>query len=200
MPTGRPIANPHDALFAATRRVLVRGGPSAVTSRAITTEAGVAKGVLHRHFSDLDAFLAAFVVERVEALDADAQTLRAATGEHTVADNLSCALASCIDLETTRTVALVTARRDLLARLSALTPPGLPLLAQTTRMLASYLTAERALGRIPAAADVDALARALVSTVYVTAAGRDDALPERECRNVVIAALPDSTARRTAPR
>ena len=49
-------------LFAAAERVLVRDGPDALTSRAVTTEAGCAKGVLHRHFADFDAFLAELVL------------------------------------------------------------------------------------------------------------------------------------------
>src|SRR5438094_126818 len=39
-------------MFAAAERILLRDGPHALTSRAVTTEAGVAKDVLHRHYSD----------------------------------------------------------------------------------------------------------------------------------------------------
>jgi AcrR family transcriptional regulator len=56
-------------------------GTTALTSRAVTTEAGFAKGVLHRHFADFDAFLAELVLVHVEQvhwrateLDACAET------------------------------------------------------------------------------------------------------------------------------
>src|ERR1700724_3650096 len=65
VPTGVAIRDPRGQLFDAAERVLLRDGPAALTSRAVTAEAGVAKGVLHRHFADFDAFLAAFVLDRV---------------------------------------------------------------------------------------------------------------------------------------
>ena len=62
MPTGVAIRDVREQLFDAAERVLLRDGPSALTSRAVTTEAGCAKGVLHRHFADFDAFLAELVL------------------------------------------------------------------------------------------------------------------------------------------
>jgi len=56
MPTGVAIRDVRAQLFDAAERVLRRDGPSGLTSRAVTAEAGVAKGVLHRHFDDFDAF------------------------------------------------------------------------------------------------------------------------------------------------
>jgi AcrR family transcriptional regulator len=47
MPTGVALRDPRQQLFDAALRVLIRGGVAALTSRAITDEAGVAKGVLH---------------------------------------------------------------------------------------------------------------------------------------------------------
>ena len=51
MPTGTAIRDAREQLFAAAERILLRDGPNALTSRAVTTEAGFAKGVLHRHFA-----------------------------------------------------------------------------------------------------------------------------------------------------
>ena len=50
-----------DQLFDAARRVLPRDGTDALTSRAVTNEASVAKGILHRHFADFNTFLASLV-------------------------------------------------------------------------------------------------------------------------------------------
>ena len=52
-----------EQLFDAAERVLL--GTRALTSRAVTEEAAVAKGVLHRHFADFDAFLFELVVDRI---------------------------------------------------------------------------------------------------------------------------------------
>jgi AcrR family transcriptional regulator len=68
----------------------------ALTSRAVTTEAGVAKGILHRHFGDFDAFLAAFVRVGIERLDGQSAELRASTGTRTVEEILVSALTDAL--------------------------------------------------------------------------------------------------------
>src|SRR2546430_12390207 len=92
VPTGVHIRDARQQLFDAAERVLLRAGPSALTSRAVTTEAGCAKGVLHRHFADFDAFLAELVLDRVARMDPQAAALREAAGTGTVAGNLTAAL------------------------------------------------------------------------------------------------------------
>ena len=64
---GRDTGGPRQ-LFAAADRVLVRDGPAGLTTRTVTAEAGVANGVLHRHFRDLDEFLASFVAGERQAV------------------------------------------------------------------------------------------------------------------------------------
>src|ERR1700729_3638146 len=80
VPTGGPVRNARDQLSHPAEGVLPRAGPRAVRSRSVTTEAGVAKGVLHRHFSDFDAFLAEFVLDRVGRMDAQAAALLGCAG------------------------------------------------------------------------------------------------------------------------
>ena len=80
MPTGVAIRDAREQLFDAAERVLLRDGPNALTSRAVTTEAGCAKGVLHRHFADFDAFLAELVADRIARLEGQAAALRAPPG------------------------------------------------------------------------------------------------------------------------
>ena len=92
MPTGVALRDARQQLFDAAERVLLRDGLSGLTSRAVTTEAGCAKGVLHRYFSDFDAFLADLVLDRTARVDGQAATLRDATGTGTVAGNLTRAL------------------------------------------------------------------------------------------------------------
>lgn len=173
MPTGIPIHDVRDQLFDAAERVLLRDGPDALTSRAVTAEAGVAKGVLHRHFPDFDAFLAALVVSHIERLDGRSSALRAAAGTESVTDNLALALADVLDPSAIGVITLVCSRHELLARLRLSTPAGIPLATEITKMIAAYLTAERGLGRIALEADVDTLAITLVGSAHLLAAGRD---------------------------
>ncbi|MBH1937355.1 TetR/AcrR family transcriptional regulator [Streptomyces sp. AV19] len=180
MPTGVAIRDPRRQLFAAAERVLLRDGPNALTSRAVTTEAGCAKGVLHRHFADFDAFLADLVRDHVARLDEQAATLRAAAGTGSVAGNLAGALTTLFESVAVAIVGLVTSRDELRARLRRATPAGVPLLTEATAVLAGYLTAERALGRIAEDADVTALAPALIGTGHLLFADRKGTPPRAE--------------------
>ncbi|WP_116210276.1 TetR/AcrR family transcriptional regulator [Streptomyces olivoreticuli] len=178
MPTGVAIRDAREQLFDAAERVLLRDGPSALTSRAVTTEAGCAKGVLHRHFADFDAFLAELVLDRIARLESRAATLRDSAGTGTVADNLADALTDLFESVAVAIVGLVTSRDDLRTRLRRTTPTGIPVLTEATAAIASYLTVERELGRIAAHADVDALAPTLVGTGHMLFADRKGTPPE----------------------
>src|SRR3954453_11954197 len=83
VPTGVALRDVREQLFAAAERVLLRDGPHALTSRAVTVEAGVAKGVLHKHFADFDAFLAELVVDRIAQLEISAAGLLGKAGAGT---------------------------------------------------------------------------------------------------------------------
>lgn len=107
MPTGVHIHNARGQLFEAAERVLLRDGPDALTSRAVTDEANCAKGVLHRHFTDFDAFLAELVLDRVRGIEDRTTTLRAAAGTASVVDNLSDALQDLFGPVTVAIVALI---------------------------------------------------------------------------------------------
>src|SRR4051794_6501417 len=97
MPTGVALRDVRQQLFDAAERVLLRDGANGLTSRAVTEEAGVAKGVLHRHFDDFDAFLVDLVRERIARLDGQAAGLRDSAGTGTVAGNLTVALVDLFD-------------------------------------------------------------------------------------------------------
>ncbi|MEE4597925.1 TetR family transcriptional regulator [Streptomyces sp. DSM 41524] len=178
MPTGVAMRDVREQLFQAAERVLLRDGPSALTSRAVTTEAGCAKGVLHRHFADFDAFLAELVRDRIARLDQQSADLRDAAGTGTVADHLADALTTLFESVAVALVSLVTSRDELRARLRETTPIGIPLLTEATAMLASYLTAERDRGRIAADADIDALAPTVIGAGHLLFADREAAPPD----------------------
>jgi len=167
-----------EQLFDAAERVLVRDGPNALTSRAVTAEAGVAKGVLHRHFEDFEGFLAELVKDRNAALATQAAALRDAVGSASVADNLTDALIALFGPLTVAIVALVISRDGLRARLRKAGFRRLPLVVEGTAMIASYLTAERGLGRVAAHADVNALAPTLVGAVHLLFTDRQGPPPK----------------------
>jgi AcrR family transcriptional regulator len=178
VPTGVAIRDAREQLFDAAERILLRAGPSALTSRAVTTEAGCAKGVLHRHFEDFDAFLAELILDRTHRIDAQAAALRDCAGRGTVAGNLTDALAALFGSVAVAIVALITFRDELRARLRQTWPAGVPVLTEAVAMVAGYLTAERAQGRITADADIDTLASTLIGAGHLLFADRAAAPPE----------------------
>jgi AcrR family transcriptional regulator len=186
VPTGVALRDARQQLFDAAERVLLRDGPHALTSRAVTTEAGCAKGVLHRHFADFDAFLAELVLDRIARIDHQAAALRDAAGTGTIAGNLSGALTALFGSVAVAIVGLLTFRDDLRARLRQARPSGVPVLAEGTTMIASYLSAERELGRIAADADVDTVALTLIGAGHLLFAGRQGTPPEAEAVHKVV--------------
>jgi AcrR family transcriptional regulator len=203
VPTGVAIRDPREQLFAAAERILLRDGPAMLTSRAVTAEAGVAKGVLHRHFADFDAFLAELVLDRIARLGTQANALRASAGTGTVTGNLTAALTELFGPVAIAIVGLITFRDDLRVRLrdartvrdaragrDARAVRGVPLLGEATAMIAAYLAVEQDLGRVVADADVPTLALMLIGSGHLLFAGRDDVPPEAaEVRAVVAAVL-----------
>ncbi|MET8987316.1 TetR family transcriptional regulator [Nonomuraea wenchangensis] len=198
MPTGVALRDVRQQLFDAAERVLLRDGATGLTSRAVTDEAGVAKGVLHRHFADFDAFLADLVRERMRRLAAEAAELRATAGRGTVAGNLTAALIQLFDPVAVSIVGLVIFRDELRARLRQDRPEaGVPVLAEAAEMIGGYLGEERAMGRIAADADVDALALSLVGAGHLLFADRDHAVRDPEAvEKVVRAVIADVVQRR----
>ncbi len=171
MPTGVHLRDVRQQLFHAAERVLLRDGPNALTSRAVTTEADVAKGVLHRHFADFDDFLAELVRDRITRLTDQSALLHAAAGTRTVTENLITALTELFDPVSLALASLLFFRDELRTRLRH-RGNGLPLLLEAREMLARYLSAEREQGRIAADADVDSLALSLIGAAHLLLAGR----------------------------
>ncbi|XVV11290.1 TetR/AcrR family transcriptional regulator [Actinoplanes sp. CA-131856] len=178
MPTGVALRDVRQQLFDAAERVLRRDGAGGLTSRAVTAEAGVAKGVLHRHFTDFDDFLAALVEDRIARLAHESDALRASAGTATVVANLAGALTAVFGSIALNVVALIIARDELRARLRRDRPTGIPLLTEAATMLASYLKAEQDRGRLSPRADADTLALTLIGTGHLVFAGHDDTPPD----------------------
>ncbi|GAA1633070.1 TetR/AcrR family transcriptional regulator [Catellatospora bangladeshensis] len=188
-PTGVALRDIREQLFDAAERILLRDGPSALTSRALTAEAGVAKGVLHRHFADFDDFLAAFVLDRIGRLDPQAAALLETAGTNTVDANLTAALTGLFRSAAVAIVALVSYRDELRARLRDAWPAGVPVLTDAAIMIGRYLAAERELGRLASDVDTDTLAAMLIGTVHLLHADRTGTPPTTEAVHRAVTAV-----------
>jgi AcrR family transcriptional regulator len=179
VPTGVHIRDAREQLFDAAERVLLRDGPNALTSRAVTTEAGCAKGVLHRHFADFDAFLAELVLDRIARLDTQSAGLRESAGSGTVAGNLAEALTTVFSSVAVAIVALITFRDDLRARLRrARSSVGVPLATE---------------------ADIDTLAPTLIGAGHLLFADRGSTRPDAEAVHKMVTTVIAGAVRERSP-
>ncbi|WP_069173194.1 TetR/AcrR family transcriptional regulator [Streptomyces griseus] len=165
-PRGVAIPDVRRRLFDAAERVLAREGPAALTSRAITGEAGCAKGLLHAHFDGLDAFVAELVLDRFARVAERAGLLPAQAGQGTVAGNLgTVALALLNSLDPTVT-GLALTRPAASQRIRLALEAGAPGFTAIQDSITAYLDAEQRLGRLAEGADTAAVALGLVGTVH----------------------------------
>jgi AcrR family transcriptional regulator len=182
----------HDAqqqLFDAAERVLLRDGPNALTSRAVTAEAGVAKGLVHRHFADFDAFLAELVLDRVIRLETQTTALLDSAGTGTVADNLTDALVELFSPIAVAIVGLIISRDNLRIRLREAGTARIPLLGEGTAMIRAYLTAERDLGRLADDIDVRTIAPTLIGAVHLLCTEQETAPPDSAEVNKIVSTV-----------
>ena len=188
-PRGVAIPEVREQLFAATDRLLVRSGPAGLSTRAITGEAGVANGMLHRHFRDLDAFLAEFAADRLQAIADGAAELPARAGHGTVTGNLTDATLELFGAHALALMNLVAVRPELGPAIEHVTAAGSGGLGDVETHFADYLDAEKKLGRIAADADTQTHAFSLLGSVHhltmTNPAGLPD-LPDR-IRRIVTA-------------
>ena len=190
MPTGVALRDPREQLFGAAERILLRAGPNALTSRAVTAEAGCAKGVLHRHFADFDGFLVELVLDRIARTEIQAMDLLDAVGTGTVADNLAQAVTEAFGPVSVAVIALITYRDDLRDRLRRIRQGGgIPLIQDIGTLISGYLTAERDLGRIAADADLAVLALTLLGAAHLRFADRVSPAPSFETVRGMVASV-----------
>ncbi|MEU5870400.1 TetR/AcrR family transcriptional regulator [Glycomyces sp. NPDC047369] len=186
MPTGIAMHDARERLLAAAERVLLRDGQNALTSRSVTEEAGVSKGVLHRHFADFDDFLAELVRTRIALAQTEIGALQ---GSDPLVENLAAALTAVFTPVNLGLVKAVIARDGLRSRLRATTPQGLPILNEASASLAAYLDAERRVGRLRPDADPRTLAMTLVGTGHLLFAGELGGLPDASAVREIVEAV-----------
>lgn len=176
-PRGVAIPDIREQLFAAAERVLAHDGPAALSSRMIAREAGVATGLLYRHFTDLDGFLIEFIADRRKSALQFVEILLTQAGAGSVAGNLTAA-AVALGSTAAPVLRLVTSQPALLRHMHAGHTAGPPVLHEIERAFAAYIERERELGRIRADADVETLALGLVAIWHhLLMTRRADGLP-----------------------
>lgn len=190
VPRGVVIPQVRTVLFDAAERVLLRAGPGGMTGRSITREAGVATGLLYRHFTDLDEFLAEFVLDRGETIARAVAEPLARPGEATVAGNLTAAV-EALGARLPAMAALVRARASVEERLRRrFSAEAAPSLRQMEDAFAGYLRREQELGRVRAEVDPESLSLALVGAAHhLAVADRRDEL-RRAVSGLTAAMLP----------
>jgi AcrR family transcriptional regulator len=169
--------------------VLARDGPAGLTTRAVTAEAGVANGIIHRHFRDLDEFLASFVASRLGVIADSAAALPARAGDGTVTGNLTEATVAVFGISAQALMSLVAAKPELGQALEHASGRAGGL-GDIERHFVAYLDAEKKLGRIGSGADTETLAFTLLGTVHhLILTRRGDAPGIREQVRRIVAAL-----------
>ncbi|MFG2406800.1 TetR family transcriptional regulator [Streptomyces brevispora] len=165
-PRGVAMPDVRERLFAAAERVLAREGPGALTSRAITGEAGCAKGVLHAHFAGLDEFVADLVLDRFAHTAREAEALPGRAGGDTVAGNLGAVTLALLASGGPTIAGLAMTRPATSLRVRQALEAGAPGFSSIQESITRYLDAEQRLGRLAADTDTAAVALALVGTAH----------------------------------
>ncbi|MGW1138241.1 TetR/AcrR family transcriptional regulator [Streptomyces zhihengii] len=178
-PRGVAVPNAREMLFAAAERVVAKGGPGALTSRAVTDEAGCSKGLLHAHFAGgLDEFVAELVLDRFSRASALAAALPSRAGQDTVSGNLTEVTSALLASGGPALSALVITRPGATERFREAMTTGAPGFTGIEDAIAAYLRAEQPLGRVPSSLDTRSTALALVATAHHLLMTADPAAPD----------------------
>ncbi|MEU5978863.1 TetR/AcrR family transcriptional regulator [Streptomyces sp. NPDC047315] len=189
-PRGIAIPDLRERLFGAAERVMSRDGT--LTSRAITEEAGCAKGVLHTHFAGLDAFVAELILDRFARMAEHADDLPARVGTGTVTDNLN-ALARAVLTLDSAVVAFSLTRPAAARTVRDAWRSGAPGFGVVQQAIDGYLRAEQEQGRVGEGTDTESIALALVGTwhhLLMSGAGGPD--PVEAVTRVTRALIPEA--------
>lgn len=164
----RGVATPdvRERLFAAAERVLEKDGPGGLTSRAITTEAGCAKGLLHAHFAGLDEFVAELCLDRFARTATKAQELPELAGQGSVAANLDAVVLALLDSGGPVIAGLAMTRPAAALRIREALEGGAPGFTAVQEAITDYVEAERRLGRVADTVDPPTSALAIVGTAH----------------------------------
>ncbi|MFJ9693740.1 TetR/AcrR family transcriptional regulator [Kitasatospora sp. NPDC101183] len=160
------MPNVRERLFDAAERVLERGGPAGLTNRAVTEEAGCAKGLLYNHFTDLDDFVTQLVLNRFRQVAEELAPLPTLAGTGEVLGHLAGAARTLLGSNGPALTAAAMSRPGVAARVREEWAGGAPGPGAVEGLIADYLAAEQRLGRVREEADRAVIALAIVGTVH----------------------------------
>lgn len=164
MPRGVARAAGREMLLEAAQQLLEAAGPSALTVRSIAEAAGVATGLLYRHFGDRDELLVALVVRGFRTQAEQSADLHGRVGQDSVQANLSWYGHTVVQPGTRALARLMSVRPDLLASVqAALGRPDTPGLDHMEDTVQAYLEGEQRQGRVNPEAVTSSAAVILVS-------------------------------------
>ncbi len=153
-------------LVATVARLLAERGSAGLTVRDIAREAQVADGVLYNHFEDKEELIALGLASHVERVMRESMTgLPQQAGEGTVQDNLRAYISRGLELLTAilPVFAGLLSQPKVLVRFHTVAGHGHPPLP---RVLAEYLRAEQALGRVAPGIDPDAAGSMIIGACH----------------------------------
>ncbi|MFD7663843.1 TetR/AcrR family transcriptional regulator [Streptomyces sp. NPDC059788] len=188
----RGVATPDvcERLFAAAERIVERDGPGALTSRAVTTEAGCAKGLLHAHFAGFDEFVAALCLDRFARTAAKARALAELAGRNTVTRNLDAVVLALFVSGGPSISGLALTRPTATLRIREALEGGAPGFGTIQEAVTGYLEAEQELGRVAERVDPRSVALAVVGAAHhLLMTGRPGAPDPRPSMTRLVAAL-----------
>ena len=174
-------------------------GLAHATTKEIAKAAGFSEATLYKHFQDKTELFVSVLAERLPRFVPLVAALTEQAGERTVAENLRGVVAAAVVFYTDSfpvSASIFAEPKVLAAHRASLRRSGAgPHKANVA--LAGYLLAEQELGRIPAAADPDALAALLLGACFQHAFLRQFAepnsaapAPEEVAKSLVGALLP----------
>ncbi|WP_168723896.1 TetR/AcrR family transcriptional regulator [Streptomyces sp. A1499] len=165
-PRGVSTPDVRERMFAAAERVVERDGPGALTSRAVTTEADCAKGLLHAHFAGLDAFVAELCLDRFARTAEQARALTRLVGQATVTENLDAVALALLDAAGPALSGLAMSRATSTRLIREALESGAPGFTAIEEAITTYLAAEQRLGRVPETVDPGTAALAIVGAAH----------------------------------
>jgi len=191
--TPEHVAQLRDRLISDARQIVRQHGAAALTMRALAAEAGCAVGLAYNVFTDRAALVEAMVESELPALVSAGEALRRSAGHGRIADNLvtfaDVFLHSPAVALADEVMADPAARERIAASATAsgLAPQSFP------DVVAQYLAAEQAVGRIRPAVDTSAFGYLLASTLHnLLAAGPAWPRPDAAELHAVLAAVAEA--------
>ncbi|GAB3484562.1 TetR/AcrR family transcriptional regulator [Nocardiopsis coralliicola] len=200
MPRGVAIPDLRRRLFDATEHIVRTEGAGAVSGRGVTRRAGVAIGILNRHFRGLDGFLADYAVDCAFHVTAESGTFAAGGASDGAPGPAAAAfLGGLATPQLMAALRLEAARPDLTAEVRRILGDRAAALGAVDDALAARLAAAHGAGRLPPGTDPAAVALALTGTLHHLALTADT--PEDAADRITATALALlSPAQRTTGR